>query len=48
MKSICGTDCNNCGYGKNKQCKGCTALNSCSFGKKCFIASYIQMGGNWK
>ena len=25
MKSICGADCNNCGYGKNNKCKGCTA-----------------------
>ena len=45
MKSICGADCENCGYGKNKGCRGCAESNGCPFGKKCFIAGYIKTGG---
>lgn len=44
-KSICGADCNNCGYGKNNGCKGCADSKGCPFGKECFIAKYISMGG---
>ena len=43
--SICGADCGSCGYGKNSGCKGCTETNGCPFGKKCFIAEYIKLGG---
>lgn len=45
MKSICGADCSNCGYGKSKNCKGCKNTNGCPFGKQCFIAKYILTGG---
>lgn len=45
MESICGADCNNCGYGKNLNCKGCKESNGCPFGKQCFIAKYIITGG---
>ena len=45
MESICGADCNNCGYGKNSNCKGCKNTNGCPFGKQCFIAKYILTGG---
>lgn len=45
MESICGADCNNCGYGKNNNCKGCKATKGCPFGKQCFIAKYILTGG---
>lgn len=45
MKSICGADCENCGYGKNAGCKGCETSGGCPFGKKCFIAEYIKMSG---
>ena len=45
MESICGADCSNCGYGKNKGCKGCKNTNGCPFGKQCFIAKYILTGG---
>lgn len=45
MKSVCGADCDNCGYGKAKTCKGCIETNSCPFGKKCFIGEYIKIGG---
>jgi hypothetical protein len=45
MESICGADCNNCGYGKANNCKGCKETNGCPFGKQCFIAKYILTGG---
>ena len=45
MESICGADCNNCGYGKNNNCKGCKNTNGCPFGTQCFIAQYILTGG---
>ena len=45
MKSLCGADCDNCGYGKSNNCKGCVATNGCPFGKQCFIAKYILTGG---
>ena len=45
MESVCGADCNNCGYGKNNNCKGCKATGGCPFGKQCFIAKYILTGG---
>ena len=45
QKSICGADCENCGYGKAGGCKGCAESKGCPFGKKCFIYSYIQTGG---
>ena len=45
MKSICGADCDNCGYGKNNNCKGCKETNGCPFGKDCFVAKYILTGG---
>lgn len=44
-KSICGADCDNCGYGKNNGCMGCHESNGCPFGKDCFVAKYIKMGG---
>ena len=44
-KSICGADCDNCGYGKNNGCMGCTQTKGCPFGKQCFIAKYITTDG---
>ena len=44
-KSMCGADCENCGYGKNSGCVGCIQSKGCPFGKKCFIARYIEIGG---
>lgn len=44
-KSICGADCENCGYGKNNACRGCTESKGCPFGKECFVAKYISIGG---
>jgi hypothetical protein len=46
MKSICGTDCDNCQLKNN--CKGCKETNGCPFGRKCFIANYIEIGGHKK
>lgn len=45
MKSVCGADCLNCGYGKNGTCKGCSETCGCPFGKQCFIYKYIKTGG---
>ena len=42
MKAICGANCDECELFKSKKCKGC---NGCPFGKKCWIASYIEVGG---
>ena len=44
-KSICGVDCDKCGYGKNNGCMGCTESKGCPFGKQCCIAQYINTGG---
>lgn len=45
MNSICGADCENCGFGKNSGCNGCESTCGCPFGKQCFIAKYIKTGG---
>lgn len=45
MKTFCGVDCNKCEYNKNKLCKGCVETKGCPFGKQCFIAKYIMIGG---
>ena len=44
MESICGANCNDCELLKNKKCQGCKNTNGCPFGKKCFIAKYIEIG----
>ena len=44
MEGICGAKCNECPLYNNK-CKGCKQTNGCPFGKKCFIANYIEIGG---
>jgi len=45
MSSLCGFDCDNCGYGKKNECKGCSETNGCPLGKQCFVAKYILTGG---
>ena len=45
MESICGAKCDECDLYKNKKCVGCKNNNGCPFGKKCFIAKYIEVGG---
>lgn len=46
MKSICGVNCTECA--EKDHCKGCMATNGCPFGKQCFIAKYIIVGGEEK
>lgn len=41
--SICGVDCSKCFMRVN--CNTCAGTNGCPFGKQCFIARYIQLGG---
>ena len=43
MKSICGANCDVCDYYKNNKCEGCRKTNGCPFGKKCWIAKYIEI-----
>ena len=45
MSSICGADCDNCGFGKSSNCQGCVNTKGCPFGKQCFVAKYILTGG---
>ena len=45
MKGLCGADCSSCELLKNKKCLGCEKSKGCPFGKKCFIANYIDIGG---
>ena len=45
MSSICGADCDNCGFGKSNNCQGCLNTKGCPFGKQCFVAKYILTGG---
>ena len=48
MESICGAICDGCEFIKNNKCKGCKNTNGCPFGKKCWIAKYIEIGGKEK
>ncbi len=43
MKGICGANCEECSL-YNNTCKGCKETNGCPFGKKCWIAKYIEVG----
>lgn len=45
MEAICGALCDGCEFIKSKNCKGCKNTNGCPFGKKCWIAKYIEIGG---
>ena len=45
MRSICGANCEECELFKNTKCRGCKNTNGCPFGKKCWIAKYIEVGG---
>lgn len=44
MGAICGANCSECSL-YLKECKGCQESNGCPFGKKCWIAKYIESGG---
>ena len=43
MKAICDANCNECELLKSNKCKGCKNTNGCPFGKKCWIAKYIEI-----
>lgn len=42
-KSICQANCEEC-FMKDS-CNGCVKTDGCPFGKQCFIARYIKIGG---
>ena len=44
--SICGADCAECMM--KDTCEGCLETKGCPFGKQCFIAEYINVGGKEK
>ena len=46
MDAMCGVNCQECELLKNNKCKGCKNSNGCPFGKKCWIAKYIEVGEN--
>ena len=41
--SLCGAQCHQCS--QQNTCQGCKATGGHPFGKPCFIARYIQLGG---
>ena len=45
MESLCGVNCSECDKFNNKKCLGCIETKGCPFGKKCWIAKYIELGG---
>ena len=47
MEAICGANCDECPKYK-KNCEGCQETKGCPFGKQCFIAKYITVGGKEK
>lgn len=42
-QTICGANCVKCLY--NEGCHGCAETNGCPFGKQCYVAKYISIGG---
>lgn len=44
MKAYCGANCEDCPM-YNKTCEGCINTKGCPFGKKCWIAKYVEVGG---
>ena len=45
MMGICGANCEECDLLKSNKCHGCENTDGCPFGKKCWIAKYIEVGG---
>lgn len=43
MSTLCGANCNECGFKAN--CKGCQETCGKPFGGKCIAAEYIKVGG---
>ncbi len=48
MKAVCSANCSECELLKSNKCKGCNNTKGCPFGKKCWIAKYIEIGGKEK
>jgi len=44
MEAYCGANCNECEKYK-KDCIGCRESDGKPFGKECFIARYVKLGG---
>lgn len=42
-ESICGANCAQCP--SKETCKGCAETKGCPFGRQCFVAEYILLGG---
>lgn len=42
-KTLCGTNCEQCP--SKDICKGCAETKGCPFGKQCYIAKYVLIGG---
>ncbi len=42
-KSLCNANCAECP--SNETCPGCAETNGCPFGKQCYVAKYILLGG---
>lgn len=45
-KAMCGADCENCFF--SDKCSGCIRSDCAPFGKDCFVARYIKIGGKEK
>lgn len=45
-KTMCGADCGNCFF--SGKCSGCIRSSCAPFGKDCFVAHYIKIGGKEK
>ena len=48
MSSLCGYHCEECEYGKQHGCKGCSETGGCPMTRQCFVAKYILTGGKEK
>ena len=48
MEAICGAKCDECELKKSNKCIGCQETDGCPFGKKCWVAKYISIGGKEK
>ena len=44
-KGYCGADCGSCGFREKGECAGCRASDGCPFGKYCYLASTVKLGG---
>ena len=42
---FCGASCEDCWFRTQTGCKGCRETNAAPFGKPCFVAEYVRIGG---